>query len=244
MSARDRRSHDHARARRRRGWRGADARRRRWRARRACSRRSRHRPAGRPRRGRHSRRAGSTGSRAPDRCRTRRARACSARPAQNGAAASADEHAGARRGRRCGSCAWSARCAKAALIPSIRGKRPFGRMASTSEEDEMAGEQLPAGIDLRADRLRDAEDDAAGERAPEIAEAADDHRLEAEDEPRRADRRIEIRCAPPGRRRRSRRRPARAPWRARRCGRCRGPSAARSPRRRRWRGRRGRARVR
>ena len=56
----------------------------------------------------------------------------------------------------------------------------------------MAGEHLPARIDLRADRLRDAEDDAAGERAPQAAEPADDHRLEAEDQPRRADRRIEI----------------------------------------------------
>ena len=56
----------------------------------------------------------------------------------------------------------------------------------------MAGEHLPARIDLRADRLRDAENDAAGERAPEAAEPADDHRLEAEDQPRRPDRRIEI----------------------------------------------------
>ena len=56
----------------------------------------------------------------------------------------------------------------------------------------MPGKELPAGIDLRADRLRDAEDDAAGERAPQAAEAADDHGLEAEDQPRRPDRRIEI----------------------------------------------------
>ena len=56
----------------------------------------------------------------------------------------------------------------------------------------MAGQQLPARIDLRADRLRHAEDDAAGQRAPHIAEPADDDRLEAEDQPRRADRRIEI----------------------------------------------------
>ena len=56
----------------------------------------------------------------------------------------------------------------------------------------MAGEQLPARIDLRADRLRHAEDDAAGERAPHAAEAADDHGLEAEDQPRRSDRGIEI----------------------------------------------------
>ena len=46
----------------------------------------------------------------------------------------------------------------------------------------MPGEQLPARVDHRAQRLRDAQDDAAHQRAPEIAEAADDHRLEAEDQ--------------------------------------------------------------
>ena len=60
------------------------------------------------------------------------------------------------------------------------------------QERDVAGQQIPAGIELRADGLRDAEDDAAGERAPHAAEPADDHRLEAEDQPRRADRRIEI----------------------------------------------------
>ncbi len=56
----------------------------------------------------------------------------------------------------------------------------------------MSGEHLPAGIDLRADRLRHAENDAADQRAPHAAEAAHDHRLEAEDQARRPDRRIEI----------------------------------------------------
>ena len=48
----------------------------------------------------------------------------------------------------------------------------------------MPGQDLPAGIDLGADALRDAQDDAAGQRAPEVAKPADDHRLEAEDQPR------------------------------------------------------------
>ena len=56
----------------------------------------------------------------------------------------------------------------------------------------MPGQQLPARIDLRADRLRHAENDAARERAPHAAEAADDDRLEAEDQPGGPDRRVEI----------------------------------------------------
>src|SRR6266498_4206725 len=56
----------------------------------------------------------------------------------------------------------------------------------------MPGQQLPARINLRADRLRHAEDDAARERAPHAAEAADDDGLEAEDQPRGSDRRIEV----------------------------------------------------
>src|SRR5690606_9230376 len=49
-------------------------------------------------------------------------------------------------------------------------------------EDDVAGEHLPARVDVAADGLGDAEDDTAGERAPEIAETADDDRLEAEDQ--------------------------------------------------------------
>ena len=47
----------------------------------------------------------------------------------------------------------------------------------------MAGEHAPAGRELGAHRLGDAEDDPADERAPQRAEPADDHRLEREDQP-------------------------------------------------------------
>src|SRR5215470_13280401 len=61
-----------------------------------------------------------------------------------------------------------------------------------SEEYDVTGEQLPAGVNLRADRLRNAENDASGKRAPHAAQAADDHRLETEDQPGRTDGGIEV----------------------------------------------------
>ena len=42
----------------------------------------------------------------------------------------------------------------------------------------MPGQDLPFGIDLGADGLRDAEDDTAGQRPSKAAEPADNHRLE------------------------------------------------------------------
>ena len=76
--------------------------------------------------------------------------------------------------------------------PCTFGNRPSGRTRQNDEKGEMPGQQLPARIDLRADRLRHAEDDAARERAPHAAEPADDDGLEAEDQPRGPDRRVEI----------------------------------------------------
>src|SRR6478752_6860349 len=55
------------------------------------------------------------------------------------------------------------------------------------QEGHMAGQNLPFRIDVRADRLRQADDDAARERAPQAAETADDHCLEGVEEPRRTD---------------------------------------------------------
>ena len=68
--------------------RGAGARRPEWSMRTGHSRRARHRPAGRPRPGRHSRRADSRGLRARHRRRFRSSSRRSSRPAQAGAAAS------------------------------------------------------------------------------------------------------------------------------------------------------------
>ncbi len=76
--------------------------------------------------------------------------------------------------------------------PFTFGNSPSGRSARMSRKARCPAKQLPARIDLRADRLRHAEDDAAGKRAPHAAEPADDDGLEAEDQPRRSDRRIEI----------------------------------------------------
>ena len=55
----------------------------------------------------------------------------------------------------------------------------------------MPGQKLPARVDRRPERLRDAQNDAARQCAPQIAQPADDHRLEAEDQPPAADRRVE-----------------------------------------------------
>jgi hypothetical protein len=87
---------------------------------------------------------------------------------------------------------------RAVLFARRRGDTETGRAAHREhdEEGEMAGEHLPARIDARADRLRDAEDRPAGQRAPQAAEPADDDRLEREDQPRRPDRRIEIGAHP------------------------------------------------
>src|SRR4029077_1582439 len=71
---------------------------------------------------------------------------------------------------------------------ALRSRRQDG------EKYDVTGEQLPARINLRADRLRNAENDPAGERAPHAAQPTDDHRLEAEDQPRRSDGGIEV-CA-------------------------------------------------
>src|SRR5690349_20067582 len=48
----------------------------------------------------------------------------------------------------------------------------------------MPGKDLPSGIEMSADRLRDAEDQSAGERAPQAAEPTDDDGFKAEDQPR------------------------------------------------------------
>jgi len=56
----------------------------------------------------------------------------------------------------------------------------------------MAGEHLPGGVELRADRLGDADHDAADQRAPQAAEAAEHHRLEGGQQAARAGGRIEI----------------------------------------------------
>src|ERR1043166_3511877 len=72
------------------------------------------------------------------------------------------------------------------------GEQPFGPHREHDQERDVTGQEIPAGIELRADRLRDAEDDAARERAPHAAEPADDDGLETEDQTRRADRRIEV----------------------------------------------------
>ena len=72
------------------------------------------------------------------------------------------------------------------------GNNPCGRTASTSRNADMARKKLPARIEMRADRLGDAEQNAAGQRPPQAAEAADDHCLETEDQPCRTDRRIEV----------------------------------------------------
>src|SRR5262245_52087502 len=71
-------------------------------------------------------------------------------------------------------------------------KQPLGARREDNEERKMPGEHLPAGIDVGADALGDAEQDAAEKRAPQAAEAADDHGLEAENQPRRSDRWIKI----------------------------------------------------
>ncbi len=93
-----------------------------------------------------------------------------------------------------------------AVIPAPSGTGPRAARARTTRKARWPAKQLPARIDLRADRLRHAEDDAARERAPHAAEPADDHRLEAEDQPRRARSPDRSWCARRGRRRRPRRR--------------------------------------
>src|SRR5260221_6652167 len=45
-------------------------------------------------------------------------------------------------------------------------EQPFGPDREHDQKRDVAGEQVPAGIKLRADCLGDAEDDAAGQRAP------------------------------------------------------------------------------
>ena len=56
----------------------------------------------------------------------------------------------------------------------------------------MAGENLPFGIDMCADRLRHADNDAAGKRTPQAAETTDDDRLERVEETGRTDAGIEV----------------------------------------------------
>src|SRR5579883_450330 len=60
------------------------------------------------------------------------------------------------------------------------------------EEQDMAGENLPGGVELRADRLGDAERDAADQRAPKAAEAAEHHRFEGDEQTARPAARVEI----------------------------------------------------
>ena len=60
----------------------------------------------------------------------------------------------------------------------------------------MSGQYLPLRIDPRADGLGDAEHHATSQRAPEASEPADDDGFERIEQPRRADRRIEIRPQP------------------------------------------------
>src|SRR5438045_2677954 len=71
-------------------------------------------------------------------------------------------------------------------------EQPFRPYRQHDQKRDVACEQIPAGIELRADRLGNTENDAAGQCPPHAAESADDDGLEAEDQPRRADRRIEI----------------------------------------------------
>src|SRR5579872_1971140 len=75
------------------------------------------------------------------------------------------------------------------MVRSIRGAREQAARAEHqhNQEGDVAGEDLPFGIDMRADGLRQADDNAAGERAPQAAQPADDHSFERVKEARRAD---------------------------------------------------------
>ena len=72
------------------------------------------------------------------------------------------------------------------------GKQTLRPRRQHDQKRDVPGEDLPAGIKMRADRLRHAEDQSARERAPQAAEPADDYGLETEDQPRRALRWIEM----------------------------------------------------
>src|SRR5262245_53697176 len=72
------------------------------------------------------------------------------------------------------------------------GEEALGPDEEHREEDEMAGKEGEADIDLATEGLGDAEEDATGKRSPQTAEPADDHRLEAENEEDRSEKRIEV----------------------------------------------------
>ena len=67
-----------------------------------------------------------------------------------------------------------------------RARSPPRGEASTARKTRWPGEDRVLRVDLRAERLRDAEHDAAEQRAPERADAADHDGLEREDQLRRA----------------------------------------------------------
>ena len=80
----------------------------------------------------------------------------------------------------------------AVVIASAPGEQALGPEHERGEEDEVLRQDLPRGVDLRAEILCDADDDAARQRAPKAAKAAQHHRLEGGKQPRRANRRIEV----------------------------------------------------
>src|SRR6516165_10529250 len=64
--------------------------------------------------------------------------------------------------------------------PSVHRARKQAARADHQDDEKgnMAGENLPLRIDVRANGLRQPDDDAADKRAPETTKATDDHRLE------------------------------------------------------------------
>src|ERR1051325_8589891 len=72
------------------------------------------------------------------------------------------------------------------------GEQPFGPHPEHDQGRDVTGQEVPAGVELRADRLGGAENAPPRERPPHAAEPADDDGLETEDQTRRADRRIEV----------------------------------------------------
>src|ERR1700722_1864474 len=85
---------------------------------------------------------------------------------------------------------------RSGLLPEVIGSPSCEQALRTQderdEEDEMLGEDLPGGVDLRAEILRDPDDHAARERAPKAAETAEHDRLEGGEQAARPGRRIEI----------------------------------------------------
>ena len=160
-----------------------------WSDRRARSRRARHRPAVRPRPGRHSRQAGSRAAPVPGNRPSRRRAASRRCSPQKGNAASATRPSARAAETRLARVERSTRNRRASI--RVRGKNPRGRTTSASRKAIWPARICQAG-DSRAERLGDAENHAAQERAPKAAEPADDHRLEREDQPSRTAARIKV----------------------------------------------------